>query len=329
MSSKLCCGLGAALVCLAMAPPLSAEEDTAWVGERVMVVRPNVKLRIGRKVVAAVPLSTVFEVAKVNGPWLAGEGSPGWVQKTDVVLAAKAVAYFTAAIERRATSEAYHRRGIARAALGDFSQAVADFDAAISRNANNVAATNDRGNAYRKLGEFDQALADFDSIIERNVRHPAVYTNRGLVWHDRGDYDRALADYNRALRIDARFAPAWEAGGTAREAQGNDRKAMENYRRTAKIDPKFARAHNNLAWLLATSSEDDLRDGPEAVKHATMACELTRFQNADFLDTLAASLAQAGRLAEAAARAREAIELADDDHKAEIAERLKQYEAGQ
>lgn len=217
---------------------------------------------------------------------------------------------------------------MALATLGQYKNAVADFDAVIQRDSKNVAAYNDRGNALRKLGESKRAIADFSKVIDSNVRHPAVYTNRGLAWHDRGDDDRALADYNAAIQIDAKFAPAWEAGGSARLAKGDVAKAVVNFKQAIELDPKFDRAHNNLAWILATNPDEQLRDGEQAVEHALQACERKEFQDAGYLDTLAAAYAEAGQFDEAVKRAKEAIALAADSDKEGIEARLRLYQAG-
>jgi len=165
-------------------------------------------------------------------------------------------------------------------------------------------------------------------LIERGVRHAAVYTNRGLVWAAQGDWDRALADYNAALRQDPNFAPAWEAAGSARQEQADYAKAIENFQHAIKADANFHLAHNNLAWLLATCADENVRNGAEAVQHATRACELTNFENAGYLDSLAAALAEIGRFDEAVARANEAIHSATDAKRDAITNRLKLYEAG-
>ena len=51
-------------------------------------------------------------------------------------------------------------------------------------------------------------------------------------------------------------------------------------------------AYNLLAWLKATCSEAAVRDGREAVVAATRACELTHWENGDWIDTLAAACAE-------------------------------------
>ena len=51
---------------------------------------------------------------------------------------------------------------------------------------------------------------------------------------------------------------------------------------------------NNFAWVLATSPDDDVRDGKRAVELATKAGELTERERAHILSTLAAAYAETG-----------------------------------
>lgn len=276
-----------------------AQQGDTWTGKQVMIVRDGIQLRAGSEVLAPLPLGAVLEVSNVNGQWLWFKGRRGWIEQRAVVPVDEAVEYFTAAIKGSPTSQSYHHRGIAHAAAGNFQQAEDDFGEAIQRDAANIPAYNERGNARRELGKLDEAIADFDEVIRQGVQHPAVFTNRGLARHDQGKFDEALPDYNAAIAIDAKFAPAWEAGGSTRQAQGNLPKAISNFRRAIELDDNFDRAHNNLAWILATTSDDQLRDATQAIQHATKACELVAYTDAGYLDTLAAALAEAARFDEA------------------------------
>src|SRR5262249_24271870 len=60
-----------------------------------------------------------------------------------------------------------------------------------------------------------------------------------------------------------------------------------------RLNPKMAEPNNSLAQILATGPHG-VRDGKRAVDHATLACELTEWKNAVFLDTLAAACAETG-----------------------------------
>jgi len=56
---------------------------------------------------------------------------------------------------------------------------------------------------------------------------------------------------------------------------------------------------NNLAWGLATSSDDNIRDGTLSVKVAQRACVETKFRVPAIIGTLAAAYAEAGRFDDA------------------------------
>jgi len=95
--------------------------------------------------------------------------------------------------------------------------------------------------------------------------------------------------------------------------------------------PKSAQINNELAWLLATTPETELRDGAEAVKFATKAVELTGGDSCNELDTLAAAYAEAGRYDEAITTAERALAIAKrtgpPELATQLAERLKQLKA--
>lgn len=51
---------------------------------------------------------------------------------------------------------------------------------------------------------------------------------------------------------------------------------------------------NNCAWVLATTPEEELRDGKRAIELATEAAEMTKFEEAYILSTLASGYAETG-----------------------------------
>ena len=66
-------------------------------------------------------------------------------------------------------------------------------------------------------------------------------------------------------------------------------------------------ALNNLALILATASDDKLRDGAEAVQLAERALRLPPVKGMCVAGTLAAAYAEAGRFPEAVATAEKAV----------------------
>ena len=88
---------------------------------------------------------------------------------------------------------------------------------------------------------------------------------------------------------------------------------------------------NNLAWILATHEDAQIRDGAEALRLARRACELTRHELPGHLDTLAAAYGEAGQFDQAVKTIEKAIQLALTGGKEEMAKdfrrRLALYKA--
>ncbi len=66
---------------------------------------------------------------------------------------------------------------------------------------------------------------------------------------------------------------------------------------------------NNLAWVLATSTFEEVRDGERAIELATTAAELTDFKKAFIISTLASGYAEVGEFEKAKEWSRKAIEV--------------------
>ena len=92
--------------------------------------------------------------------------------------------------------------------------------------------------------------------------------------------------------------------------------------------PKSAEACNEIAWLRATCPDRQFRDGRRAVEIATTACELTGWQNAAYLDTLAAAYAELSDFPIAIEWQTKAVAAAPDEFRGLWRYRLELYQAG-
>ena len=92
---------------------------------------------------------------------------------------------------------------------------------------------------------------------------------------------------------------------------GKHSEAIQDYETVLKLDPDADSPLNNLAWVLATSPTDELRDGERAVELATKACEVTKYDAPHILSTLAAGYAETGDFEEAVKRSTEAVDKMD------------------
>jgi predicted Zn-dependent protease len=110
-----------------------------------------------------------------------------------------------------------------------------------------------------------------------------------------------------------------------RTALGRHGEAIGDYERALAINPKSGGSHNNLAWLLATTPDPALRDGPRALRHAHAALKLGR--TAAWLDTLAAAHAECGDFKAAVRAEVEAYRCSGGGNEA-FRQRLQAYQEG-
>ena len=82
-------------------------------------------------------------------------------------------------------------------------------------------------------------------------------------------------------------------------------------KKALEITPGYVLACNNLAWMLATSPEESLRNGARALELAREAYGISGDSNPMVIRTLAAACAEAGRFPEAEETAQRALRVAD------------------
>ena len=70
--------------------------------------------------------------------------------------------------------------------------------------------------------------------------------------------------------------------------------AIYAFNKALEINPNNAPAYNNLAWLYATAKEPRFHNGEKAVELALKACELSAWNDPNYLNTLAAAYARKG-----------------------------------
>src|SRR5690606_32209226 len=120
--------------------------------------------------------------------------------------------------------------------------------------------------------------------------------------------------------------------GLAMVLQNRQAEAVPHFRKALELDPDQTLACNELAWILATHKDPTVRNGADAVRFAEHACNLTQWKRLEFIGTLDAALAEAGRFDEAIAMARKLIARAEKEGRPFLAgiaaERIALYESG-
>lgn len=161
-----------------------------------------------------------------------------------------------------------------------------------------------------------QAIEVFDEILATQPENESVLRSRGDALLAIGRHADAIRDYEDALAL----LEASETG-PASELQSTDVPAAE-----------YAGILNNLAWVLATSPQDGVRDGRRSLELSLQAARLTDYNAAHILSTLAASYGELGDLQKAIEYSRRAIDLGEVEGNEQLDQlklELESYREGQ
>ncbi len=164
------------------------------------------------------------------------------------------------------------------------------------------------GYTLAEQSKYAEAEAEYATGLQLSPGDSALRNALALV-AQRAETAKTLANLYAALKIQP--TPEVHTEIAAIETiQGNFQSALGHYQAALQLKPDSPDVLNNLAWLLATSPEANVRDGERAMELAEHACTLTDFKQTMFVGTLAAAYAEAGRFDEAMATAEKACVLA-------------------
>jgi tetratricopeptide (TPR) repeat protein len=161
-----------------------------------------------------------------------------------------------------------------------------------------------------QLANWKGTGALFSHALEVTPNNVQALYGLGAYMVDSGRIDEGKRLLEKAIDLQPAYPEALGTMATILDGQGKYAEAIRFYQAALKAQPDQEGVLNNLAWLLATCPDTAFRNGPEAVRLATRACELTRYAKPLLVGTLAAAQAEAGDFPAAIATAQRAAALA-------------------
>ena len=273
--------------------------------------------------------------------------------------------YRQAIVLRPGYAEAHYNLGRLLAEKGEFNGAVDHYEAALAMNPDDAEAHNNLGATFVQQGRIDDAIghyqkalaiqpdyaeascnladallskADIDGAIIHYLTCVAALPNQPDAQYNlasallrKGRIDEAIVHYEKVLELLPENANARVNLGSAFLAKHRLGDAITEYKEALRLAPENVAAQSNLAWLLATSPDPSIRNGPEAVVLAEQARRSSDGKPL-ILRILAAAYAEADRFSEATDTAREALRAADDQGNSVLSDLLRKeivlYESG-
>lgn len=152
---------------------------------------------------------------------------------------------------------------------------------------------------HDELGQSNEAIAAYELVLNKTPQNHAVRVRLAEILATAGRIDEATTQLQSALEVAPKNDTLIEALARHFRRQGQGAQALALLRKSQQAIPSSLRIANALARLLATSTDDALRNGTEALAMATEFCRQNRNQSPSLLSTLAAAQAENGQFQEA------------------------------
>ena len=208
-------------------------------------------------------------------------------------------------------------------ALGKRQEALPFYARATQLQPGNAQYQNNFATALLRAGEMKAAEEHYRLAIQDDPQFADPYSNLGALLFARQQFNEAASIYSEAVRLSPTNAGIhFNAGLVNLKAHRMD-EAKTQFNEASRLRPDWAEPLVAEAWALATSNDAQERNGPEAVKLAEKAADLTAHQQPAILNTLAAAYAEAGRFDDALATANQAMQLAKQSNRTNLFPRLE------
>jgi tetratricopeptide (TPR) repeat protein len=209
---------------------------------------------------------------------------------------------------------------------GDHTAAIPLLKQALDSNPGDAVVHNSYGSALAATGHLAEAVAQYRRATALAPDYPDAFNNLASALVQSGRADEAIAAFEKALALKPDFMEAHSGLGGVLAHRGKVGEAIPHLQKAVDLDPKNPMARTNLCLALSMAGR-----AQEAIPHAQEAVALSNGQNPLVLDLLGRLYAQAGRLPEAVATTRQALEIAiqanDQPLVRDLRARLSSYEA--
>jgi len=170
---------------------------------------------------------------------------------------------------RREELSASFEQGVAASAAGDYVEAIAQFEIAISIVDTCYSCYHNIGLANLELGQMDEAEVAFKQALELRADNAASYTGLAGIYNAQRRFDEAAEMSAEAARLSGGGAGATDPVAVYNQGviywnAGNFPMAKEQFEQAVALDPNNADAHYQLA--MASLNLGDMTSAVEALE---------------------------------------------------------------
>jgi tetratricopeptide (TPR) repeat protein len=236
---------------------------------------------------------------------------------------------------------------------GKLPEAAFQFREALKYNGGLMAARDNLTKLLIVQKKFDEAAEEVKTMLSLNENYAGAWVCKGQIAEAVGRKDEALDAWQHAVRLDPNNIVLQNTLAVAYWQQGKRAEAAPHFRAVLRLAPQnaaanaenlgrafyeqhqpdeAARAWTFMAWSLATSPLDAVRNGAKAVELAQYAVKLSGGNSARAMDALAAAHAETRQFGDALRVAKQALSQAQKEGDPALAQaiegRISLYQQG-
>ena len=156
---------------------------------------------------------------------------------------------------------------------------------------------NNLASLLAQKGRLNEAIDHYHNAMRLRPGYGDPYLNLGNILFQQGRMAMRWLNGRRHMRLNQKTGASTLLLADAFLRAGLQKDAIAEYEHAVRNSVQDPLPRNNLAWLLATSSDASIRDGNRAMELANEAVQLSHGKDPNYLRTLAAACAESGRFA--------------------------------
>lgn len=178
--------------------------------------------------------------------------------------------------------------------LNDVEGALKDADAAIKVQPGLLVAHLLKAEILASSGRVDEAASSLEKLVPLAPNQTKLLEPLATFYLVGGQPRKSIETFSKIIELEPENYRALRFRGDANLNIGNHAAAVADFDAALKLNENDDGLLNNFAWVLATSPDDNVRDGKRAIELATKAAEMTNYEVPHILSTLAAAYAETG-----------------------------------
>ncbi|MFO0946979.1 MAG: tetratricopeptide repeat protein [Planctomycetota bacterium] len=229
-------------------------------------------------------------------------------------------------------SDAYSAIGYIYQSQGKLPEALTFFHKALEIYPDNLAALMSMGDVYLAQKEYTRAENAFREALRIRPASGTAHQRLAVIYQELGDAERSIEQGEYAVELYPNEQLVYLDQVQRLCRFGLDRQAVKLLRNGIQTMQAPTFLMTRLAWILATSPDESVRDGKEARALAEQVLKATSPNNPQALDALAAAWAESGDFTRATNLAERSAAIlaapAQSEERNAVLQRADQYRAG-